>query len=98
MRKNGFMFLVIGAITALMFTVAVGCSSSEEDTAPAAPAAASAAAPAAAPAPATKAAPAAKTTNVFGREMPSDAAPMAAQFLKVNYEKEGESLEFPVSV
>ncbi|HCE76521.1 MAG TPA: peptide ABC transporter substrate-binding protein, partial [Dehalococcoidia bacterium] len=42
--------------------------------------------------------PAAKTTNVFGREMPSDAAPMADQFLKINYEKEGEALEFAVSV
>ena len=30
--------------------------------------------------------------------MPSDAAPMADQFLKKNYEKEGEALEFAVSV
>ena len=43
MRKNGLMFLVIGAITALMLTAVVGCGSSEEETAPAA-------APAAAPA------------------------------------------------
>ena len=101
MRKNGLAYLLVGAITALMLSVAVGCSSSEEETA-SAPAAASAAAAApasaAAPAPATKAAPAAKTTNVFGREMPSDAAPMADQFLKINYEKEGEALEFAVSV
>jgi len=98
MRKNGFMFLLVSAITALMLTAAIGCSSSEEEAAPAAAPAASAAAPAAAPAPATQPAPAAKTKNVFGREMPSDAAPMADQFIKVNYEKEGEALEFPVSV
>ena len=100
MRKRGSMFLLVGAISALMLTAAIGCSSSEEEStaAPAAAAAAAPAAPAAAPAPATQPAPAAKTTNVYGREMPSDAAPMADQFLKINYEKEGEALEFPVSV
>ena len=64
-----------------------------------APAPAPAPKPAAAkPAPATKPAPAAKTKNVYGREMPADAAPMGDQFLKMNYNREGEALEFAVSV
>jgi peptide/nickel transport system substrate-binding protein/oligopeptide transport system substrate-binding protein len=48
----------------------------------------------AAPAPAAPSA----VTNVFGVELPADAAPVDQQYLRRNYRAEGEAIEFAVSV
>jgi len=94
----GFALLAIIAL--------VACSSSDdEETTPAAPApvpaapsaSAASAVATAVPAASAPAAPSA-VTNVFGVELPADAAPLAQQYLRTNYRVEGEAIEFAVSV
>ena len=97
-------------IALLVIIALVACSSADEDETPAAapapattvPAAPAPAAPVAAVATAVPAAPApaapSTVTNVFGVEMPGDAAPLDQQYLRKNYLDEGEAIEFAVSV
>ncbi len=50
------------------------------------------------PAATTPPAPAGDVVNIFGRKLPSDAAPLSQQYLIIPYQQEGEATEFAVSV
>jgi ABC-type oligopeptide transport system substrate-binding subunit len=87
--------LLLATAVSLVALFAVACGSAEEEAPAPAPAPAAPAAPApAAPAPAM----AGDIVNVFGRKLPADAAPLNEQFVRLMYPREGESVDFAVSV